>query len=758
MAQRPASVCSRLLGWWDGLRGLARSFLTQLKRSRGRIKPKRSIPLQLESLEKRWMMTVVQFETSNFLVGEQSGEALITAQLDAPSSSVVHVNYTTSNGTAVAGTNYTGVSGSLTFTPGQLNATFAVPILDTEDPDDESLNLALSSPRNATLGVLDNATLTIQGMGPSVSFAQLNTNVVQATGTASVTVLLGSVSAQTVTVDYATSDDSAEEGIDYEAASGTLVFAPGETSKTFDVSILDNEDLTTDRTVDLTLSNPQHDWLTSPDNATLTIQKQPAVFFAASNSDALQDSGSTTVTVLLSAASNQTVTVDYATSNGSATAGVDYTASTGTLSFAPGEVSKTFSVAILAEEVAHPDETVNLTLSNPSNATLASPQTATLTLEDDPATPTVSFASSSYLAEESSGSALITVTLSAASTQTVTVQYTPSDGTAQAGIDYTAASGTLTFAPGETSQTFAVNFTGDFFYEDYMTVNLTLSSPGQALLSTPYTATLTIYDDTPPNSGPDNTAVPQDSFLVRVGTPNPTDLSSQASDQVVGSVSSGPFNLTALSTSVSALNSAVASLMAPSTTPTAAPSTEFSPQTGKILISNPIDLRQSTGTPTLGGDPALVFDSSQIDYRPIVTVTVPTNYLSVMPDHFTVILDWGSAAPVSATYYTATGSQLGTTFVLPIQVADPITISGTYKYSVEVDAYLPGSSTPITPVATVNGTAPIAIYNSPFAQGWSMAGLDALLKVSGGVIWYSGSSRPLLHPPAQRQGFHQSRR
>jgi hypothetical protein len=107
---------------------------------------------------------------------------------------------------------------------------------------------------------------------------------------------------------------------------------------------------------------------------------------------------------------------------------------------------------------------------------------------------TVQFNSSSYSVYEEAGPATVIATLSAASDVMVTVDYATSDGTAEAGSDYVAASGTLTFAPGQMSQTFTVTVNNDTSDEPDETVNLTLSNPVNAVLGTPYTATLTIKD------------------------------------------------------------------------------------------------------------------------------------------------------------------------------------------------------------------------------------------------------------------------
>ena len=201
-----------------------------------------------------------------------------------------------------------------------------------------------------------------------------------------------------------------------------------------------------------------------------------------------------TFTVSLSAASGKSVTVDYATSDGTATAGADYTAiSATTLTFAAGQTSKTFTVGVLADSTDEADETVTLTLSNASNASI-SDATGTLTITDDDAAPSLSI-NDVTASDESAANHTFTVSLSAASGKSVTVDYATSDGTATAGADYTAISATtLTFAAGQTSKTFTVGVLADSTDEANETVTLTLSSASNASISDA-TGTLTITDD-----------------------------------------------------------------------------------------------------------------------------------------------------------------------------------------------------------------------------------------------------------------------
>jgi hypothetical protein len=207
--------------------------------------------------------------------------------------------------------------------------------------------------------------------------------------------------------------------------------------------------------------------------------------------------GAATIFVTLSDVSDQTVTVNYATSDGTAVAGIDYQATSGTLTFAPGEVSQSFQVTVYSDGLPGPNKTVNLSLSNPQDATLGVPSTAVLTIIDDtpPPQPSVAFSSGSYSVNESAGTATISVTLSASSTDPVSVYYTTSDGTATAPDDYQGASGLLSFPAGQISQSFTVAVTDNGVPGPNKTVNLTLSYPQNATMGSPSTAVLTIVND-----------------------------------------------------------------------------------------------------------------------------------------------------------------------------------------------------------------------------------------------------------------------
>ena len=201
------------------------------------------------------------------------------------------------------------------------------------------------------------------------------------------------------------------------------------------------------------------------------------------------DDSAIAFTVTLDSAASATVTVDYATANGTAD-GDDYTATSGTLTFAAGTTSGTITVPIADDDVNESDETFTVTLSNASGATLGT-ASATGTIRNRHVTPVVSISDAG--GTEGDGDIAFTVTLDSAASATVTVDYATADGTVDAGDDYTATSGTLTFAAGTTSGTIIVPIADDDENEGDETFTVTLSNASGATLGTA-SATGTIRD------------------------------------------------------------------------------------------------------------------------------------------------------------------------------------------------------------------------------------------------------------------------
>jgi hypothetical protein len=217
--------------------------------------------------------------------------------------------------------------------------------------------------------------------------------------------------------------------------------------------------------------------------------------------------GTATIVATRSGGSGGLFKVDYATADGSAQAGSDYLPASGTLTFNPGENSKTFTVTIVDDGLSDADETVLLNLSNPAGPITLGPQsTAVLTiLGNQPGT--FQFQMTDYFVDEAAGTATITVSRDRNS-MTTSVNFSTADGTARAGTDYVATSGTLTFNPGEFVKTFTIPILINPLIKGNETVILNLSAPTNgASLGIPSSAVLVIVDDMVDRMGPHVTSV-----------------------------------------------------------------------------------------------------------------------------------------------------------------------------------------------------------------------------------------------------------
>jgi hypothetical protein len=187
-------------------------------------------------------------------------------------------------------------------------------------------------------------------------------------------------------------------------------------------------------------------------------------------------------------------TVTYSTQDGTAIAGADYTAVSGTLLVAKGQTSATDAVPILPDTVVKANRTFTLNLISSSVGSLGK-ASATAIIVDTAGPPALSVGDATVLEGPVGGGnpATFTVYLSYPSTQTITVNYSTADGTAHAGVDYVTASGTLTFNPGQTTQTFTVSTIRDQLQDGNLTFSVNLSAPTNAIIARPQ-GTGTIVD------------------------------------------------------------------------------------------------------------------------------------------------------------------------------------------------------------------------------------------------------------------------
>jgi hypothetical protein len=203
-----------------------------------------------------------------------------------------------------------------------------------------------------------------------------------------------------------------------------------------------------------------------------------------------------TLTLTLSRASTTVTSIGWSTVNGTALAGSDFVGASGLATFAAGALTTQITIAVIGDSTPEAGELFSVALSGPTGLTIGDDAGQVTVVNDD--APTVSIEGAVSVTEGNSGSKTVTltVTLSSATTSTVTVTYGTANGTATSGSDYTAKTGTLTFAPGTTSQTISITVSGDRTVESSETFRVNLTGATNATVApVAGTATVTIVND-----------------------------------------------------------------------------------------------------------------------------------------------------------------------------------------------------------------------------------------------------------------------
>ncbi|TWT49574.1 Calx-beta domain protein [Rubripirellula amarantea] len=404
-------------------------------------------------------------------------------------------------------------NGIVTFAAGESTKTITIGIVgDTTFEPDEEFVVRLNSPSDNASITTDTASAVVRNddEAATVTLAIAADSDNQDEGNEGVTpftftVTRGLSTAGVTTVDYvvAGSGITPADADDFEGGvlpSGTITFAAGETTQTITVNVTGDTTIEPDETFTVTLTNPPSDTDLTTSEATSRIRNDDVdagLTLAIAGDNADQDEGDVdstafTFIVTLSTPSTGTTTVDYAvTGSGSNPADSNDFADTilpsGTVTFADGETTQTITVNVTGDTSIEMDEVFTLTLSNPSSGTSISTATAEGTIRNDDVPPGATVAIAADDADNDEGDADTTaftfvVTRGAQTTGTTSVDYTVSaSGTNAASsddfVDGVFATGTVTFADGETTQAISVEVLGDTVVENDETFTVTLSNP-----------------------------------------------------------------------------------------------------------------------------------------------------------------------------------------------------------------------------------------------------------------------------------------
>ena len=433
--------------------------------------------------------------------GNTTNSVTFNVSLAAATADTVTVNYITANGSAKQNQDFVPKSGVLVFPPGTTNQTVTVSIIgDAYNEPTENFSLIIYAANNASI-------VRSQGFATIIDDDVQNAKLTVSDGTITegnsgtkdfvFNVMLSEPSGYPVTVNYNTAPGSATVGLDYLPQSGTLAFAPGEVVRQLVVKVVGDGSYENTENFFLNISGATYATILDAQGEATILDNDGIPVVTVSDTSVLEgDSGSSFLnfSVNLSNASSLPVSVDYATADGTATAGSDYTAVTGTLIFAPGQLSATIQVPVTPDLLEEGNETVLLQFNNLTNC-VAGVISATGTIVNDDG-PYLSITGASVLEGRSTTTttADFTVNLGKPNGSTVTVDYLIIPGGATAGADYVDSTGTLTFMPGVTSLTIPITVIGDDSIETNETFTVRLSNPVNATIANS-DAVGTIVDD-----------------------------------------------------------------------------------------------------------------------------------------------------------------------------------------------------------------------------------------------------------------------
>ncbi len=618
----------------------------------------------------------------------------------------ITLNYSTADGTAVstgAAADYQAVTnGTVVIPAGQNTGTFDILVKgDTISELNETFRVTISNPatpvparativRNTATGTINNDDTSTASLAGNVSQIEGNSG----NSTFVFNVNLNNPSDRTVTVNYSLTAGTATAGSDFSAVVTPITFAPGETTKPINVSVVGDLLNEANETFTVTLTGADMGVVIGGAPAIGTILNDDAVPGLSVGNVTVRegDSGTTNAdfVVTLTPVSGQTVTVDYSTAPGTATAGTDYTTTSGTLTFVAGTTTRTISVPVVGDTIDEANETFTLNLSNPTNATVTSAQGIGTITDDDAQNVSIGDVT---MNEGNSGTTnfIFPLTLGAGVTgaqnaQDIVLNYTVTNGTATSPSDYQATSGQVTIPAGQNTANITVAVVGDVISEANETFTVTISNP-----ATPVPVRAVLVKDTAVG-----TIVNDDMANFSFGGPNNGDVSGVEGN--TGNANSLQFTVR-LSTPSDRTLTVNFNTTAGTTNP-ATPGSDFTSTSGQLtfaagettktvtvpIIGDVVDEANETLLVTLSGASAgsmisgtgtatgTILDDDGAPELSIGDATVTEGDSGITNANFTVTLQPASGQPVTVDYATANNTATSP--------ADYANTSGTLTFAV----------------------------------------------------------------------------
>ena len=347
--------------------------------------------------------------------------------------------------------------------------------------------VSMDADRNVTAIFVPNNAL------PSVGFSLAAQDVAEDAGPVAIEVALSETSTEDVSVPFTLSGSASN--VDYAVDASPLVIPAGTLSANIVLTPVDDSDDELDETVVITLGAPTNANLLgiTAHTATLIDNDLPSVGFALAAQDAPEDGGAVTIVVSLSTALTEPVSVPF-TLSGTAAEPADYTIDASPVVIPAGDLSASIILTPVDDSTTESDESVIVTLGDPTNAQLGGSGVHTVTILDNDGPPTVEFTTAAQTVGEGDGNVLVSVQLSQSASQPVTVPFTLS-GTASIPGDLTVSPGQFSIAIGATTASVTLSLVDDALEDPGETVILTLGTPTNAELGVELVHTTSILDN-----------------------------------------------------------------------------------------------------------------------------------------------------------------------------------------------------------------------------------------------------------------------
>lgn len=337
---------------------------------------------------------LVGFANTNYVTSESvaSGLQNITVIRTLGSNTPFSLQFETLSGTATSFQDFSPTNGTLFFGPGEVVKHFQVPIVDdTLIETIESLNLRLFDPSPKTFLALNSATLEIHDndFAPGRVFLSRSAYVVdEANAYVDIGIIRTNGSTGFISVQLATADITATAGVDYGGTNTIVTFADGETVKIVRIPILIDFISEANEQFSVSIFNPTGGTtLVPPTSAIVTINNNDrpyGTFVFSTNFKAVIEGAGVPINIYRINGSINTVTINYATANGTATDGQDFIGTSGTLTFPPGVTNAVVFIPIIDDALQEGSEGFSISLSQPgSGAAIGFPSTCAIQIIDN---------------------------------------------------------------------------------------------------------------------------------------------------------------------------------------------------------------------------------------------------------------------------------------------------------------------------------------------------------------------------------------